>query len=150
VHNSAGGIATQNAKAERVFVNLEAVYPKGVDQCQEYCFEELRAMSRGWTTRDWRMKPPTALRTIAINLQESPSKETSPRLGRVTPTVEHVREDSDEVNDENAARPRSSSHQQAFQQEQKPVKPKRIRVKEIKQETQTGEFFPLQFMGDRD
>ena len=41
--------------AERVFVNLELVYPNADDpMAEEYCFEELRARHRGWMDRDWK------------------------------------------------------------------------------------------------
>ena len=43
----------KTGKIERVFVNLEAVYPNPDDPKQEFSFEELRAQSRGWSNRDW-------------------------------------------------------------------------------------------------
>ncbi|KAL8999212.1 MAG: hypothetical protein Q9169_001877 [Polycauliona sp. 2 TL-2023] len=44
----------KTGKTERVFVNLEAVYPNPNDPIEEYSFEELRARHRGWMDRDWR------------------------------------------------------------------------------------------------
>lgn len=38
---------------ERVFVNLEAVYPNPNDPNEEMSFEELRAAFRGWMGKDW-------------------------------------------------------------------------------------------------
>ncbi len=43
----------KTGKVERVFVNLEAVYPNENDPYEEMSFEELRANSRGWLSRDW-------------------------------------------------------------------------------------------------
>jgi checkpoint serine/threonine-protein kinase len=43
----------KTGKIERVFVNLESVYPNPNDPNEEMSFEELRAQSRGWTSRDW-------------------------------------------------------------------------------------------------
>lgn len=43
----------KTGKVERVFVNLEAVYPTINDLVEEMSFEELRAKSRGWLNRDW-------------------------------------------------------------------------------------------------
>ena len=40
----------RTGKVERVFVNLEAVYPNDHD---EMSFDELRAKARGWFDRDW-------------------------------------------------------------------------------------------------
>lgn len=43
----------KTGRVERVFVNLEAVYPTINDLVEEMSFEELRAKSRGWLGRDW-------------------------------------------------------------------------------------------------
>lgn len=43
----------KTGKIERVFVNLEVVYPNPNDPNEEMSFEELRAQSRGWNRRDW-------------------------------------------------------------------------------------------------
>ncbi|MCJ1384312.1 hypothetical protein MMC17_007428 [Xylographa soralifera] len=46
----------RTGKAERVFVNLEAVYPNPNDSNEEYSFEELRAKHRGWLDKSWSRK----------------------------------------------------------------------------------------------
>ena len=46
----------RTGKVERVFVNLEAVYPNPNDSNEEYSFEELRAKHRGWLDRSWLRK----------------------------------------------------------------------------------------------
>ena len=43
----------RTGKVERVFVNLEAVYPNPNDLNEEYSFEELRARHRGWLDKNW-------------------------------------------------------------------------------------------------
>lgn len=43
----------KTGKIERVFVNLEAIYPNPNDPNEEMSFEELRAQSRGWSSKDW-------------------------------------------------------------------------------------------------
>ena len=43
----------RTGKVERVFVNLEAVYPNPNDPNEEYSFEELRAKRRGWLDKSW-------------------------------------------------------------------------------------------------
>lgn len=52
-------INPRTGKIERVFVNLEAVYPNPDDPNEEMSFEELRAKARGWLHREWpaEMKP---------------------------------------------------------------------------------------------
>ena len=44
---------SRTGKVERVFVNLEAVYPNPDNPQEEMSFEELRALCRGWLNRDW-------------------------------------------------------------------------------------------------
>jgi len=44
----------RTGKIERVFVDLEAVYPELSNPSVEYSFEELRAAKRGWLQHDWR------------------------------------------------------------------------------------------------
>jgi checkpoint serine/threonine-protein kinase len=46
-------INPKTGKIERVFVNLEAIYPNPNDPFEEMSFEELRALSRGWLRKDW-------------------------------------------------------------------------------------------------
>lgn len=41
----------RTGKVERVFVDLQAIYP--TDSSDEMSFEELRAAARGWLTREW-------------------------------------------------------------------------------------------------
>ena len=47
----------RTGRRERVFVNLELVYPDPKPDgsvAEEFCFEELRARHRGWLGRDWK------------------------------------------------------------------------------------------------
>ena len=64
----------KTGKTERVYVNLEAVYPNPDDPTEEFSFEELRAKFRGWTDRDW-----TTDRRRE-NLHESRTQENTRRL----------------------------------------------------------------------
>ncbi|KAI9739900.1 MAG: hypothetical protein M1818_004956 [Claussenomyces sp. TS43310] len=43
----------RTGRCERIFVNLEAVYPTPDDLGTEMSFEELRASARGWRTKTW-------------------------------------------------------------------------------------------------
>ena len=53
--NQAQSVNPRTGRVERVFVNLELVYPNPDDPtAEEYCFEELRARARGWIGRDWK------------------------------------------------------------------------------------------------
>lgn len=46
-------IVNQNGKRERVFVNLEAIYPTPEEPGTELSFEELWAANRGWLDVCW-------------------------------------------------------------------------------------------------
>lgn len=48
----------RTGRRERVFVDLDAVYPDYKNPNIEVSFEELRAMRRGWMDKDWRQKKP--------------------------------------------------------------------------------------------
>ena len=43
----------RTGRAERVFVELAAVYPNPDDASVEMSFEEIRAQRRGWLDKDW-------------------------------------------------------------------------------------------------
>jgi checkpoint serine/threonine-protein kinase len=44
----------RTGRNERIFVNLEAVYPTPEQTGTEQSFEELRAASRGWLLKTWK------------------------------------------------------------------------------------------------
>ncbi|KAN0068128.1 hypothetical protein V8E54_013698 [Elaphomyces granulatus] len=53
-HHVREAVNPRTGRRERVFVNLEAVYPHHHDPTYGMSFEELRAISRGWMDKDWR------------------------------------------------------------------------------------------------
>ena len=132
----------KTGKAERVFVNLEAVYPNEDDPSQEFSFEELRAIKRGWAAKDWRRRPASPLRTISINIQPSPSVTVTPRDSQVTEDLSQEVQQKLVINDENSSQLQMSDEQHAEIKETKPAKAKRIKIREIKQEAQTGMLCP--------
>ncbi|KAI8265906.1 hypothetical protein K4K56_005008 [Colletotrichum sp. SAR 10_98] len=46
-----------SGKKERIFINLEAVYPTPEEPGSELAFEEIWAMNRGWLGRNWDEEP---------------------------------------------------------------------------------------------
>ncbi|KAF7717748.1 Uncharacterized protein PECH_007697 [Penicillium ucsense] len=52
-HHVKEALNPRTGRRERVFVDLEAVYPDPHNPLNEVSFEELRAMRRGWTSKDW-------------------------------------------------------------------------------------------------
>jgi checkpoint serine/threonine-protein kinase len=53
-HHVREAVNPRTGRRERVFVDLEAVYPDHKNPAHEISFEELRAMRRGWMDKDWR------------------------------------------------------------------------------------------------
>lgn len=46
-------VNARSGRQERIFVNLEAVYPTPENMGTELSFEELRAVNRGWLNKQW-------------------------------------------------------------------------------------------------
>jgi len=110
---------------ERVFVNMGGVY---AENGQEFSFEELRAIQRGWVGMDWRRSrpvPPLKANANPKIIPETKYKSKEPEdLENLTSTFERM--DTAE-----------STQSQEVLKESKPPKPKKIKVREVKQETQT-------------
>ena len=60
ISNPAKEQVTMNAKGrtERIFIDLESVYPTPMQTGTELSLEELRAAHRGWLFKSWKPKPP--------------------------------------------------------------------------------------------
>ena len=52
-HAEQQSLNAKTGRIERIFVNLEAVYPNPDDPAEEYSFDELRAKYRGWLDKKW-------------------------------------------------------------------------------------------------
>lgn len=119
----------RTGKIERVFVNLAAVYPVPNDQSVEISFEELRAESRGWLAKDWS----AGRRTQKQQLPSQPTSQGTPdqRTGEGPTILEETPCSSEETttnlitSDPFERRSRKSG------------RPKKMKVMEIKAETQT-------------
>ena len=57
-HHVREAVNPRTGRRERVFVDLEAVYPDCRNPAHEVSFEELRAIKRGWMDKKWRHKEP--------------------------------------------------------------------------------------------
>jgi checkpoint serine/threonine-protein kinase len=110
-------------------VNLEAIYPNAQE---EYSFEELRARKRGWMDRKWQRKPPSPLRPVLENIQRSPTKDGSEQMLDIENLSQefHMKATVEDTSNQ----PLDLTHAV------KPPKQKRIKVREVKQETQTGKY----------
>ncbi|KIW90232.1 uncharacterized protein Z519_08876 [Cladophialophora bantiana CBS 173.52] len=138
----------RTGRAERVFVDLEAIYPPIGDQ--EFSFEELRAMLRGWAEIHWRpRKDATSLMPAGGNAAaKATSKITKSREPEDIENLTHSFANKIDLN--GGANSSLSVHDVSTQSivgmpesdSQSSIKPpkqkeKKLKIREVKQETQT-------------
>ena len=127
-HRIREAVNPRTGRRERVFVDLDAVYPDIANPGNELSFEELRAMSRGWMSKNWRaQKEP--LRQITGNEQQ-----VDPGLDRDFSDQFHHKLTVKDV-DSHAA-----EHDAVM--EKKSKKAQKLKLREVKGETQTGKSQP--------
>jgi checkpoint serine/threonine-protein kinase len=134
-HHVREAVNPRTGRRERVFVNLEAVYPDYRNPTKEISFEELRAMHRGWMDKDWRS-------------HKAPFKEISGNIAGSEPPVENLIEQSlDQGLSEQFSQKLkvkdagSQGTQRAIEDglnEGKAGKARKIKLREVKGETQTS------------
>lgn len=145
-----------------MFVDLQAIYPSGNDE--EFSFEELRALSRKWSQKDWRPQkkpmPPSEspLKTTTANSNASPQSKGTSKSARAQDKedIENLSQTFQQKVDLNengshnlsihdmstqsmVGMPESESSQSqslSLSQNGRP-KEKRLKIREVKQETQT-------------
>lgn len=113
----------RTGRRERVFVNLDAVYPDYFNAHVEVSFEELRAMKRGWLDKDWRS-------------HKEPLKQISGNENMVDQDRELPEEFHRKLTVKDSE---PSSQQQAADLDGKSGKSRKLKVREVRGETQTGE-----------
>lgn len=137
---------------------MESVYPPNSDQ--EFSFEELRAMSRGWSTVDWRQQKQCSAATTRSPLKSAngntPPSSTAQPSATKSPDPEGIENLSQsfqqqiDLNNSSCGNlsvhdvstqsmvgmPHSQPQSQAHPSTQK-QKEKKYKVREVKQETQT-------------
>lgn len=127
---------SKTGKIERVFVNLEAVYPNPDDPTGELSFEELRAQSRGWLDIDWAAEKEQARHQEHLN-NESKAKSIS--LDTQTPNASITDDSQQEVSSQNTTEQLGqTAPAEDMTQGTKARKSKRTKVMEVKAETQTS------------
>ncbi|KIW15501.1 hypothetical protein PV08_05547 [Exophiala spinifera] len=144
----------RTGRIERVFVNVEAIYPSND---QEFSFEELRAMSRGWLHRDWRQPEEpssgTPLKILSANGRSPRKSRSKGSKAQEQEDIENLSESFQEKVDLNdtsqgslsghdvstqsmVGMPGSQTLSQPQSQSQQP-RDKKYKIREVKQETQT-------------
>jgi checkpoint serine/threonine-protein kinase len=137
-HHVREAVNPRTGRRERVFVNLEAIYPHHHDPTYGMSFEELRAISRGWMDKDWRSQRRT-LKEVSGNTacrhSSSVNEKESASDGLLAAEV-----------DKSLTLWDSNSHQmettvnQTENRDGKTSKARKIKVREVKGETLISEF----------
>ena len=102
------------------------MYP---DESVEFCFEELRAKRRGWSGRDWKRIPHSPMKVVSGN-EQRPAKQPKVDSSDVENITQGLKE---------ATIADTSSQSLVGMPEGKTAKPRRMKVREVKEETKTGE-----------
>ena len=129
----------RTGKIERVFVNLEAVYPNPNDPNEEISFEELRAQSRGWLNKDWGAERRKAKQAASV------PTPTAQALSSPALVIDSPGGDTQEsqpipsVSQNTEGRVEATSGKEGAR-EGKPGRPKKMKVMEVKGETQTSKI----------
>ncbi|KAL4911098.1 hypothetical protein BDW74DRAFT_5656 [Aspergillus multicolor] len=127
-HRIREAVNPRTGRKERVFVDLAAVYPDYRNPNVEFSFEELRAMKRGWMDKDWHQKRP--LKQIsgnAVHADENlPDENALPDQFQEKLTLNGT--DGHALNQPIVS---ENAH------ESKPGKGGKLKVREVKAETQT-------------
>ena len=110
-------------------MNLEAVYPNPDDPNDEMSFEELQAKGRGWTGRDWVAE--NGLQSREHHEEASSTMEKK----RVEFLLQGVEQSSD-LQKLSETRIDSALDEEA--RSQKSGRPKKLKIREVKAEAQTG------------
>ena len=138
----------RTGKTERVYINLEAVYPNPNDPTEEYSFEELRAKHRGWMDKKWTPSKPCpktdeSNKKIEIFLDAQDQELTKLRDALPQPVqdvpsfvVKNVAECSFEGTTDQT--PTGGLGIKEDSQEGIAERPKKKKVKEVRGETQTS------------
>ncbi|CAL5874975.1 uncharacterized protein PFLUO_LOCUS9278 [Penicillium psychrofluorescens] len=123
-HHVREAVNPRTGRRERVFVDLESVYPDPSNPANEVSFEELRALKRGWVNKKW-------------SSQKGPLQQISGNAGGVD--VQSGKPKPSPVDEELVVRDdrHSQSHDQEGPHESKSGKSRKLKVKEVKGETQT-------------
>ncbi|RAL01393.1 putative checkpoint protein kinase (SldA) [Aspergillus ibericus CBS 121593] len=131
-HRVREAINPRTGRRERVFVNLEAVYPDYKNPNHEVSFEELRAMKRGWMDKNWRaLKEP--LKQISGNAASGDLSSENPLEQGLENELPTQFKQKLTVRDADA----HDQGQAQVAQESKANKARKLKLREVKGETQT-------------
>ena len=128
---------TRTGKVERVFANLDAVYQNDNGPLEELSFEELRASARGWLDRAW-----------AAETKQSPLHSHAPSPERqyenlVASVNKVISQDAESTSSQQETHSSPSVQLETtiaigISKEGNVGRPKKMKIKEVKAETQTS------------
>ena len=126
----------RTGKIERVFVNLEAIYPNDNDHTEEMSFEELRACSRGWMSRDWAAEGRSRLAEAFEALEAEDRLSTAASAEGAIANLQSARPKPETQGDSNAQLETTIAVD--IGGGVRAGRPKKTRIREVKGETQTS------------
>lgn len=124
-------------RAQQVFVDFNAIYPSWPDETVEYSIEELRAARRGWLTKSWESYQ-SPLRKVSGNAVKQPKVNTDPAKVKDCGPQSDVENLTQDLKDVSLVD--TSTQSMVGMPDSKPAKPRRTKIREVKQETQTGMY----------
>ncbi|RAL16397.1 putative checkpoint protein kinase (SldA) [Aspergillus homomorphus CBS 101889] len=131
-HRVREAINPRTGRRERVFVNLDAVYPEYKNPNHEVSFEELRAINRGWMKKDWRVRK-APLREIPGNANAEIAPENPLEVGIENELPAEFKQKLTVKDRDTHAQEQAGAN---TVQENK-AKARKMKMREVKQETQT-------------
>jgi checkpoint serine/threonine-protein kinase len=140
-------VSARTRKNERVFADLEAVYPNPNAISEEYSFDELRARQRGWLDMDWRTEREVHnIEDITHGESEQPCSSAEAKPMKQKENIAFFSDQSQSSPDSNGAHLTSTDvilHKEDGR-DGRSGRPQKIKVKEIKLETQTSKCFGVE------
>jgi checkpoint serine/threonine-protein kinase len=134
-HRIREAINPRTGRRERVFVDLDAVYPDYKNPNIEVSFEELRAIKRGWMDKNWgTQKEP--LKPVSGNaIPGEPNALKSSEHGVDKALQKLTLKDIDDHDLQQLVDPEKSHDGKA-------AKARKLKLREVKAETQTSKIVP--------
>lgn len=126
-------------------MNLEAVYPNENNPNEEMSFEELRANSRGWLSKDWATehKPNIADQQLPLE-SERQSPIAVPLTAKLVEVQNHSQSQQDSQPETHAPDSLGTTIESTmtvdFGREGRSGRPRKTKLKEVKGETQTSMY----------
>ena len=137
---------SKTGRIERVFVDLQAVYPDEQASCEERSFEELRAKSRGWLDQDWskKRKQPSVQQGPYMQDTQEHDQSSKVTISNVINVVdEKLLQPTKHLGSEIRSSPSTTSEITNLVnvgRESKNGRQRKTKIREVKGETQTSIF----------